>query len=271
MRRDQAFRQLHNGHLLVLPNAWDAGTARLIESQGAAAIATTSAGLAWSHGYPDGNALPIGRLLDSVRAIARVIRVPLTIDIEGGYSDDPVAAGSLVAAVVDAGAVGINIEDGSGPVDLMCAKIAAARTSAQRAGVELFINARTDVYLRGLAENEDAVAEVKRRAGRYRDAGCDGLFVPGLSDGIEIEAIAAAIDPLPLNIMIVPGLVAHEQLHACGVRRLSAGCAITQAALGHVARLTIDLLAGRSGKLFVNAADYAELNALFSGGEGKSE
>jgi len=125
-------RQLHEGELLILPNAWDAGSARLIESRGAKAIATTSAGLAWSNGYPDGDALPVDRLVAAVRSIARVIGVPLTADIEGGYSDDPAAVSKVVAAILDAGAVGINIEDGSSPPDLLCAKIAAARQSAER-------------------------------------------------------------------------------------------------------------------------------------------
>ncbi len=151
MMLDQLFRRLHDGELLILPNAWDAGSARLIESRGAKAIATTSAGLAWSRGYPDGDALPVEQLLSAVRAIARVIGVPLTIDVEGGYSNDPAAVAGLVAGILEAGAVGINIEDGSGSPALLCAKIAAARESAGRAGVELFINARTDVYLRGLA------------------------------------------------------------------------------------------------------------------------
>jgi 2-methylisocitrate lyase-like PEP mutase family enzyme len=111
----QVFRSLHQGPaLLLLPNAWDAGTARLIESLGAKAIATTSAGLAWSRGYPDGNALPDDQLIAATRDIARVIRVPLTVDIEAGYSDDPRAVARLAARVLATGAVGINIEDGAG-------------------------------------------------------------------------------------------------------------------------------------------------------------
>src|SRR5580704_3673841 len=146
----QRFRSLHQGpDVLLLPNAWDAITARLIESLGAKAIATTSAGLAWSRGYPDGNALPEDQLIAATRDIARVIRVPLTVDIEAGYSDDPRAVARLVARVMAAGAVGVNIEDGAGSPDLLCTKIAAIRESAAHLGVELFINARTDIYLRG--------------------------------------------------------------------------------------------------------------------------
>jgi len=245
--------------------AWDAGSARLIESRGAKAIATTSAGLAWARGYPDGDALPIEQPFAAVREIARVVRVPLTIDIEGGYSDDPAAVGRAVAGVIDAGGVGINIEDGAGPPDALCAKISAARESAERAGIDLFINARTDVYLRGLAPKDRAVAEVVRRVERYRAAGCDGLFVPALSDGAAIRAVALAIEPLPLNVMLVPGLPSQGLLRPQGVRRVSAGSAIAQAALGRAGLLTDAFLAGRNEEMFADAADYGATNLLFSG------
>src|SRR5262245_11060736 len=118
-----AFRRLHQGPgILILANCWDAGSARLVGSLGARAIATTSAGVAWAHGYPDGDALPLDRLVTTVAAIVRVLEVPLTVDIEGGYSDDPGAVGEAVAAVVGAGAVGINLEDGGSPPELLAAK-----------------------------------------------------------------------------------------------------------------------------------------------------
>ena len=189
--------------------------------------------------------------------------MPLTIDIEGGYSDDPVLVAEAVEGVIDAGAVGINIEDGAGAPDVLCAKIEAIKRTAARAGVDLFINARTDVYLRGIAAADAAVEEVVRRAARYLAAGCDGLFVPALADGAAIQAVAAAIVPLPLNIMLVPGLPSFDVLRAQGVRRVSAGAAIAQAALGHTRRLAADLLAGRSEEIFAVAAEYGETNQLF--------
>src|SRR5213078_3501234 len=155
-----AFHALHRGpEPLILANAWDAGSARLIESLGARAIATTSAGVAWVHGYPDGDALPEPQLLATAQAIARVIRVPLSMDIEAGYSDDPDAVGRLAAALIEAGVVGINLEDGAGTPELLCAKIARIRRVARELGVDLYINARTDVYLRGLSPEADRVAE----------------------------------------------------------------------------------------------------------------
>jgi 2-methylisocitrate lyase-like PEP mutase family enzyme len=260
-----AFRRLHAGPaLLMLANAWDAGSARLIESLGAKAIATSSAGLAWSRGYPDGNALPSDHLLSATRDIARSIRVPLSIDIEAGYSDDSYAVARLAAGILDAGAVGINIEDGVDSPDLLCKKIEAVRGSAAHSGVDLFINARTDIYLRGVASGDAAVGEVIDRAARYHAAGCDGLFVPGLAEGGAIAAIAAAIEPMPLNIMAVPGLPSLEALQKQGVRRLSAGSAIAQAALGCTGRLAADFLAGTMSELFSAAAEYGTLNKLFA-------
>src|SRR5262249_47219627 len=182
---DQAerFRKLHApGSLLVLPNAWDAGSARLLESCGATAIATTSAGLAWSRGYPDGDALPPRLLAQTVAEIARVVSTPITVDLEGGYASAPEQVREVVAMVVDAGAVGINLEDGTGSPDLLCAKIAAAKAAASRAGVDLFVNARTDIYLHRLVPPERAAAETVERGRRYQAAGCDGFFVPGVVD-----------------------------------------------------------------------------------------
>lgn len=262
----ERFRRLHDpGRLLVLANAWDAGSARLIESCGAAAIATTSAGVAWSHGYPDGDALPAGLLTATIAEIARVISVPLSADVEGGYSTDPRQVEDTVAAVADAGAVGINIEDGSAAPELLCAKIAAARRGAARAGVELFVNARTDVYLRGLVPSERAVAETIARARLYREAGCDGVFVPGAADARAIGEIAAGVD-VPLNVMLTPTLPPIAELRRLGVRRVSAGSALSSAAHGitrvAATRLFTD---GVADPLFATAVSYPEMNALLSG------
>ena len=227
-------------------------------------IATTSAGLAWSRGYPDGNVLPTDQLIAATRDIARAIGVPLSIDIEAGYSDNAGAVARLAAGVMDAGAAGINIEDGAGSPELLCTKVAAIRDTASRSEIDLFVNARTDVYLRGIARGNAAVEQVIDRAARYRAAGADGLFVPGLSDGEAMAAIAAAIDPMPLNIMAVPGLPPIEALRRYGVRRLSAGSSIAQAAWGCTSRLAAGFLAGDVGEMFTAAAEYGKMNALFT-------
>jgi 2-methylisocitrate lyase-like PEP mutase family enzyme len=263
--RAATFRSLHvRGNPLLLANAWDAGSARVIESCGAAVIATTSAGLAWSHGYPDGDALPTAILTAAIAEIARVLSVPLTADIEGGYSSDPEEVGNVVARVIDAGAVGINLEDGTGSPDLLCAKIAAAKAAAARSGVDLFVNARTDVYLKSLVPPDRAHAETIARAGRYGDAGCDGIFVPGVTDATTIGALATAVS-LPLNIMVRPTLPPVAQLAKLGVSRVSSGSAISQAAYGIAQRAAAQFLQdGRYSAMYEVAGDYIRMNALLA-------
>ena len=203
----------------------------------------------------------VTRLLGS--DIARVIRVPLTVDIEAGYSDDPAAVARLVARVLAVGVVGINIEDGERSPDLLCKKIAAIRDQAH-SGADVFINIRTDVYLRGVARGEAATAEVIRRASRYHAAGCDGLFVPGLATADAMAAISAAIAPMPLNVMAVPNLPPLDTLEKSGVRRLSAGSSIAQAAIGRTSHLVSSFLAGTMSGMFDASADYGAVNRLFA-------
>jgi 2-methylisocitrate lyase-like PEP mutase family enzyme len=260
------FHDLHApDRLLVLANAWDAGSARLVEDCGAPAIATTSAGLAWARGYPDGDALPVAVLAAAIAEITRVVRIPVSADVEGGYAADAAGAGETVARVLDAGAVGINLEDGTESPDVLCAKIEAARRAAARAGVPLFVNARIDTYLRALVPPERALAETVQRAARYRAAGCDGIFVPRAKTHDDVHAMVAAIAPLPLNLLAVPGLPPAAELRTWGVRRLSAGSAIAAAALGITRNLTSTFLEhGRSDDLFNDPIEYGRMNALLS-------
>jgi len=262
------FRRLHApGEFLILPNAWDAGSARLIESCGAPAIATSSAVVAWANGYPDGDALPPHVLTRSIEAITRVIKVPLSVDSEGGYSSDPAKVGEHLFAFVSAGAIGINIEDGTGSPDLLCAKIEAAKRAGERAGVNLFVNARVDVLLKQLVPREQAIDEAVKRAARYRDAGCDGIFLPLLSDPDEIRTVANAIDPLPLNVMAIPGLAPAAELKQFGARRLSAGPAVARAAISLTKQLATDFLAnGNSDAVYSHVKDKTDMNALFPRG-----
>jgi len=259
---DRRFHDLHAAGILLLANAWDAGSARIVAALGAPAIATSSAALAWSQGYPDGGTLPQDKLLAATRSIAAAVDLPLTVDIEDG-GDDPAATRTLVHAVIDAGAVGINIEDGGSPPELLCRKIAAARAVARERGIALFVNARTDVFLRGESPAERRVEETLARATQYREAGADGLFVPGLLREDDIEAIAAGAG-MPLNVMALPGLAAPERLSSLGVRRLSAGSAIGEAAFGTVQAVAEAFL--RTGAVTAPTASpgYAGLNALMS-------
>jgi 2-methylisocitrate lyase-like PEP mutase family enzyme len=260
----ETFRRLHQGpEILILANCWDAGSAKLVESLGARAIATSSAAAAWSHGYADGNVLPVPALVATVKAIARVVRAPLSVDAEAGYSDDPAEVAGAVAALVDAGAVGINLEDGLGRPDLLAQKIEHVKRAAATRGVDLFVNARTDVYLRALVPEGARVEETLARARRYRDAGADGLFVPCVARREEIGAIAAAAG-LPLNVLAVPGIPPAAELSVLGVRRLSAGAGVACVALGRAAAAARAFLEdGRSEVFAEGAMASSALNALF--------
>lgn len=255
-----AFRDLHASGLLILPNAWDGGSAALMRAKGAKAIATTSAGVAWALGWPDGDALPVDRVVQVARDVVRAAQgLPVSIDFEGGYSDDPAAVAAQAKRLVEAGAAGINIEDGGGSPELLASKIAAIRAAV---GPELFINARCDVWLRGVGEAGTRVAEAARRGALYAAAGADGLFTPGLTDEAGIAEMVAAT-ALPLNLLAYPGLPDAKALEGLGVRRLSAGSGIVGATWGRAAALTEAFLAdGRSGPLGEGALGWGEVNAL---------
>jgi len=228
---DKLFRALHAGpDLLVLPNAWDAGSARVIESAGAKAIATSSAAVSWAHGYPDGQLLPFETLLSTLGEIVRIVRVPVSADIESGYATTAAEIDEIIARVVGVGAVGVNIEDGASPPDLLCAKIERAKAAAARAGVDLWVNARVDVYIRKLASGEAAFDETVRRALLYKVAGADSIFVPALVDGDTIARMVPRVG-LPFNALAWPGLPDAARLKSFGVRRLSAGGGIARASV----------------------------------------
>jgi 2-methylisocitrate lyase-like PEP mutase family enzyme len=264
MTQAAKFRALHQGDdVLVLPNAWDAASARLVESCGAKAVATSSAAVAWSHGYPDGENVPTATVLATVREIVRVVTVPVSVDLEGGYHAEPEAIADVIAAVLDAGAVGVNLEDGRGAPELLAAKIGVAKRVAERSGRGLFVNARTDVYLKRLAEGDAALAETLRRAAIYRAAGADGLFVPNILAPAAIRAVTAEAQ-LPVNVLARAELPPVAELRRLGVRRLSAGCAITEATLAVARRATRELLdSGTYGALFAEAIPFAEVNGWF--------
>jgi 2-methylisocitrate lyase-like PEP mutase family enzyme len=255
------FRSLHDGReLLRLANAWDAGSARVVESLGAKAVATTSAGMAWAAGYADGNNMPTEVVSSITANIVRVIKVPLTVDIEGGYSSNAKAVGELAKRLAAAGAVGINLEDGSDSPDLLARKIESVKSSVAKNGHEMFVNARTDVYLASLVDAARAVEEVLGRAKVYSQAGADGLFVPGLTSLREIRQISEGTE-LPLNVMAWDGLPAPNRLQAAGVRRLSAGSAISQRIWAQTKTLAHQFLS--EGKLSQKPMSFAHLQDLF--------
>jgi 2-methylisocitrate lyase-like PEP mutase family enzyme len=258
------FRKLHEGpEILVLPNAWDAASAAMMEDAGAKAVATSSAAMAWAHGYADGDILPIPTLLAAIGEMARVLKAPLTADIEGGYSDDLATVAETVKGVIGAGAVGINFEDGGRSPDLHARKIETVKEAAAQSGVPLFVNARIDVYLRGLAKDEAALAETLRRAELYRAAGADGIFVPGPTDETLLATLAKEI-ALPLNAMGRGGMAPAAKLQALGVRRLSSATAPFRVAYAALGRAVEAYLSGGDADALAAAGSGApDLNKRF--------
>src|SRR5882724_2949563 len=194
-RKAQDLLAMHrSGDVLLLPNVWDVASARIVEEAGYGALATTSAGIAFSLGYPDGQKIPCAEMLEAIARIARAVKVPVTADVESGYGSGPDAAKSTVLAVIEAGAVGMNLEDAPGesgsPLTELAAqmqKIRAVREAAATAGVPLVLNARTDVYLLQVGEPSSRYDETVRRLCACRDAGADCVFVPGLRDPATIK------------------------------------------------------------------------------------
>lgn len=260
------FRKLHGpGELLVLPNAWDAGTARLVEDTGAKAVATSSAALSWAHGYADGETIPPETLLAAVREIARVIDVPLSVDAEAGLDATPQMVADFVLKLVEAGASGINLEDGDGPPDLLAAKLRAIKDAVKHKGADIYVNARADAYLRKQVTPEAMRAETIARGKKYAEAGADGFFAPAVVEAADIKAITSEVN-LPLNILVWPGLAPIAELKAAGVRRVSAGSGTARAALGALRTATKQLLEeGRYDTMFKFAEGLPNMNALFAG------
>ena len=261
-------RSLHDeGSVLVLPNAWDAASAVVIEEAGAQAIATSSAGVAWTLGFPDGERLTRDVMLAAVARIAAAVDVPVTADVEAGYGPDPGDVVATVRATLGAGAVGINLEDSSAPGVLHSAeaqseRIRAARDAAAAGGVPSFvINARTDVFLREIGEPEARLGEVEARAEAYAAAGADCLFVPGLLDLATLQSLVASA-PLPISVMARPGGPPIAALAATGVRRISVGPGISEAAYGLARRAARELLETGTYESLDGAIAFPELQSL---------
>lgn len=269
------FRALHareGGMPLVLPNAWDAMSARVVEEAGARAIATTSAGVAWALGYQDGEGAPREAMLAMVRTIVDAVRVPVTADVERGYgTGTPEDVATTVRGVIAAGAVGINLEDGPGRdgAPLLDAReqaerIAAARRAARAEGVELYINARVDPYVRKAGDEGTRFDESVRRARLYLEAGADGVFVP-LAPTADIGRLAAAI-PAPLNVIAGPGSPTIAELGALGVARVSLGPHLARSVMAHVRRAATEVLERGTYESLREQLTSPEANALFRRG-----
>lgn len=258
-------RRLHQGtELLLLPNAWDAASASLFQHAGAKAIATTSAGFAWALGYQDGRSLPVAEVVAAAARIVRVIDIPLSLDIENGYSDDPAVVAELVKQLAAIGVAGINIEDGPDDPMLLAAKIEAIRAALNKTGGDMFINARTDVFLAELVPPPKRSAETIKRGKQYAEAGADGLFVPALHDSAEIRSIVSDV-PLPINVMAWPGVPSVDALAGLGARRFSAGSAISQSVWASAEQAAKAFLAtgDTQSSGAISARTFGEMQQLF--------
>lgn len=223
------FAELHvKGAPLLLYNAWDAGSAKAIAEAGAMAIATSSWAVAEAQGYRDGEAIPLGLAEQIVARIAATIEVPLTVDFEGGYSEDDGELAGNISRLLSLGVIGINFEDrvvkGAGLYDLerQARRIAAIRKVAEQQGIGLFINARTDLFLGQGREPAEAVGEALERAKAYAAAGASGYFIPGLKEDALIGKICEGV-ALPVNVMVMDGVASTGQLAELGVSRISYG------------------------------------------------
>ncbi len=244
----EAFRQMHEGRrILVLPNAWDAASARIFEDVGFKAVATTSAGVSYTAGYPDGEAIPRDDMMTMVRWIARSVDVPVTADIESGFGDSPREVAETVRMIIEAGAIGINLEDsihssGSELYDLSSAveRIRAARAAAQSAGIPIVINGRTDVFLLGIGEKASRFDHAVRRLNAYREAGADCLYPIGYLDVPTIAALTKAIKG-PLNVTGLPGMPSVAELEALGVARVSTASGPVRVAMTAIRKMALKL------------------------------
>ena len=271
-QRADALHRLHQrGRPLVLVNAWDAASAGVLQAGGASVIATTSAGMAWSLGYADGEHVPRDEFIAACARICRIARVPVTVDIERGFGHNTDEVCELVRGLVRLGVVGVNIEDGVSPQTRqllppgpLCERIVALRALAAQEGVHLFINARTDAYFATPAGIADRFETALQRAQLYASAGADGIFVPGLHDRAEVTRFARSIEQ-PLNVYAGHAGVPDVQLlAAAGVQRISLGCGPLQSVLGLLDRIAREAFTlGRMSAMTRDMADAGHLNSLF--------
>jgi 2-methylisocitrate lyase-like PEP mutase family enzyme len=271
-QKAEQLRKLHRGpRILVLANAWDVASARIVEELGYPAIATTSAGVAAALGYPDGQYISRDEMLDVVARIAAAVRVPVTADFESGYGTTVEHMADTARALVYAGAVGLNFEDVTGhdesslvELGLQVKKIQTLREVSTALGVPLVINARTDIYLIPIGPAETRFDRTVERLRAYRRAGADCVFAPGLTDAATIAKLVKAVDA-PLNILANAVAPCIPELEKLGVARVSTGSGLMRAALGHARRVAKNLAeTGTYSALLDGAVPFAEIEQLMS-------
>jgi 2-methylisocitrate lyase-like PEP mutase family enzyme len=271
IRKAARLRELHRGpKILILVNAWNVASARLIESMGLPAVATSSAAVANSLGYTDGERISRGEMLAVVRRIAAAVNVPVTADMEGGYCNLPEGMAETAHELLEAGAVGLNLEDSHGEkelvdVSLQLEKLRALKEAGRAEGVDLVLNARTDPYLLKNADDTWRFEETVCRARVYRDAGADCIFVPGLNDAETIQRVLE-VSPGPLNVLAGKGGLSVPELERLGVARLSLGSGPARAALATFRRIAREVLDhGTYDSMIDDTFSYDEMQRLLQG------
>jgi 2-methylisocitrate lyase-like PEP mutase family enzyme len=268
----EQFRKLHGGpRILVLPNAWDVASARILEELGYPAIATTSAGIAFSLGYPDGQRVLKEQMLEVVARIAHAVRVPVTADMESGYGTTVKDMSETAKALIAAGAIGMNLEDVTGDdessqveLTMQQEKIRAIREVSSSAGVPLVVNARTDIYLMPIGPAETRFDRTVERLRDYRQAGADCLFAPGVQDRETIAKLVRALEA-PLNVLVSPACPPIHELEKMGVARASTGSGAMRATLGLLRRIGKELKeSGSYSFLQDGAVPFAEINQILA-------
>jgi 2-methylisocitrate lyase-like PEP mutase family enzyme len=265
-----AFRALHERPgAFIIPNPWDAGTAKILGTAGFEAMATTSAGFGFSVGRPNGiGALRPDEILDNARAIVRASDLPVTGDLENGFADQPEDCADIIRAAAEAGLVGASIEDATGrpvetiyPFDLAVGRVAAAVKAARRLSHDFVVTARAENLICGRPDLGDTI----RRLQAFADAGADVLYAPGLRTSDEIRAVVDAVAPRPLNVVV--GLTGHSlslgELAALGVKRVSLGSTLARAAFGAFIRATDEMKGRGTFDFAADAIPYRKIVDIF--------
>jgi 2-methylisocitrate lyase-like PEP mutase family enzyme len=267
----ESFRQAHRPPpLLLLPNAWDPMSARQFEAAGFGAIATTSGGLAWALGFPDGEKVPWQEVVAATKRIVQAVRVPVTADIEAGYGETPDLVGQHVSEILEAGVVGFNIEDGTSNPDKpvrtiedASARVRAARSAVDAAGVPAVINARVDLYIKNVGDPESRFEETVRRGKAYLSAGADCIYPFGLTDMDTIARLVRALDGAPVNIVARAGAPLAADFEQIGVARISIASGATLAVMSLIKQIGEDLFAHRRFDALKHSMNRPEAQQLF--------
>jgi 2-methylisocitrate lyase-like PEP mutase family enzyme len=267
--RRHAFRQLHASGCFVIPNPWDAGSARYLEELGFQALATTSSGAAWRHAKADGQ-MSVDEVLVHLREMVAATRVPINADFEGGFAEDAAGIARNVRLAVETGVAGLSIEDSTGNADaplrdipVAVERMRAARSAIDEAGGDTLLVGRAEGFLWGRTDLDDVI----RRLRAYAEAGADCLYAPGLRTRAQIEAVVRAVAPKPVNLLVGGASeFTLSDIAAMGVRRVSVGGALARTAWGGFMSAARQIAAEGRFDGFAHAASGAELNALFRQG-----